>query len=511
MLNVPATAVHVERSQASLEDTYSGGFLRDFLRVLFKRKWLVLLFFLSTSATVAAVTLLYVKPIYMASTQFLLSLGREHISDLTLATGGAVAPRFNSNMDEQIARSIELLTGRSLAERVVQTIGPQTLYPKLREQSTPLWSGFVSRPALDEQDLFELAVGRLMDHVAAEATGKSSLINLSFGHENPEMAAKVTNLFASLYVERHLAVLKNPKTDAFFQDQFQNLKQKLRESEDNLEVFKRRNSIVITVKDEQELALKQELSLRSALNETRSQQAEVVSRMGQLREQLANTVQNPGTTTILRDKVTTLELQENEMALRYKAENPTLRTLREEIRMVREKVAQQEPSKSYGNSGTTSGSLFAQLQQELLRNEAEYKALRAREEVHASKLKEFQHRLTTLEQVSVEFDHLQQARQADEQNNRLYQTKFEELRISNAMDAEKIASVRVIEPARIPLAPIDSKRTLKLLVGMLFGLLGGIALAFVSHLMSSKLETVEDVQRHLNLPVLASIPRLRMK
>ena len=161
--------------------------------------------------------------------------------------------------------------------------------------------------------------------------------------------------------------------------------------------------------------------------------------------------------------------------------------------------------------GSASGSLFAQLQQELLRNEAESKALRAREEVHASKLKEFQDRLTTLEQVSVEFDHLQQARQADEQNNRLYQTKFEELRISNAMDAEKIASVRVIEPARIPLAPIDSKRTLKLLAGVLFGLLGGIALAFVSHLMSSKLETVEDVQRHLNLPVLASIPRLRMK
>jgi polysaccharide biosynthesis protein PslE len=510
-LNLPATIAQVERSEVPMEDPYHGGFLRDFLHVVFKRKWFVLFFFLSTSATVAAVTLFLMKPTYVANTQFLLSLGREHISDLTLATGGAVAPRFNSNMDEQIARSIELLTGHYLAERVVQTIGSQTLYPRLREESTRLWNKFLSRPALDESQLFELAVERLMNNVAVEAAGKSSLVNLSFRHENPEMAAKVTNLLASLYVERHLGVLKNPKTDAFFQEQFQNLKQKLRESEDKLEAFKRRYSIVTSVEDEQELALKQELSLRSILNDTRSQQAEFLSRIGQLRQQLANTAQNPGTTTILRDKLTTLELQENEMALRYKAENPTLRALREEIRLVREKVAQQEASKSYGNSATTSGTLFAQLQQELLRNESEYKALRAREEAHASKLKEFQDRLSTLEQVSVEFNHLKQASQADEQNNRLYQTKFEELRISNAMDAEKIAGVRVIEPARIPSSPIDSKKTFKLLAGMLFGLLGGIAFAIVAHLMSGKLETTDDVQRYLNLPVLASIPRLRMK
>jgi polysaccharide biosynthesis protein PslE len=511
MTNLPTSGVQIEHSEVILENHYRAGFLRDFLSVLFKRKWLIFIFFISTSATVTAVTLFYIKPMYIANTQLMLSLGREHISDLTLATGGTVAPRFNSNMDEQMARSIELLTGRFLAERVVQDIGVQTLYPKIREESLPLWSRFLSSRTLDEQDIFELAVAKLMDNVSAESAGKSSLINLSFRHANPEIAAWVTNLFASLYVERHLGVLKNPKTDAFFQEQFQNLKQKLRESEDNLEAFKRQYSIVTTIKDEQELALKQELSLQAALNDARSQQAEIASRMAQLRLQLSNTAQNPGSTTILRDKLTTLELQENELALRYKSENPTLRVLREEIRLVREKVTQQEGTKPYGNGATTSGSLYAQLQQDLLRNEAEHKALRAREEALTSKLKEFQYRLATLERVSVEFDHLQQARQSDEQNNRLYQTKFEELRISNAMDAEKIAGVRVIEAARIPLAPIDSKKTIKLLAGVLFGLLGGIALAFALHLLSAKLETVEDIQRHLNLPVLASIPRLRLK
>ncbi len=495
----------------SMDDNFRGSFLRDFLNVIFKRKWLVLTFFLSTSLTVAAVTHFYVKPMYKANTQFLITPGRDQISDLTLAPNKSNVASFNPNSEEQIARSIELLAGRSLAERVVETVGPLALYPKLKEETTSSLFGIIMRPALDDQGLFEIAVERLMTNVSVEPAGKTSLINLSFKHEIPEMAEKVTNLFASLFVERQLGVLKNPKTDAFFKEQFQNLKEKLSDSENKLEAIKRRYGIVTTVKDAQDIALKQELSLRTILNETRSQQAEIVSRVAQIRQQLANTAENPSTGSILRDKLTTLELQENEMALRFKAENPTLRTLREEIRLVRGKIAEQESTKSFGRTATATGSLFAQLQQELLRNEAEQKALRSREEAHASKLKEFQDRLNILEHISVEFDHLYQARQMDDQNNRLYQTKFEELRISNAMDAEKIGNVRVIEPARLPTQPVDSKIWLKLLAGVLFGLLGGIALAQVSHLMSGRLETVEDVERQLNLPVLASIPSMNPK
>ena len=509
--NSSAPAASIDLAPLAMDENFRGSFLRDFLNVIFKRKWLVLTFFLSTSLTVAAVTHFYVKPMYKANTQFLITPGRDQISDLTLAPNKSGISSFNPNTEEQVARSIELLAGRSLAEHVVETVGPLVVFPKLKEETTRSLLGIISRPALDDHGLFEIAVERLMTNLTIEPAGKTSLINLSFKHENPEMAEKVANLFATLFVERQLRVLKNPKTDTFFQEQFQNLKEKLSDSENRLEAFKRRYSIVTTVKDAQDIALKQELSLRNILNETRSQQAEIVSRVAQIRQQLANTAENPSTGSILRDKLTTLELQENEMALRFKSENPTLRVLREEIRLVREKVAQQESTKSFGRTATATGSLFAQLQQELLRNEAEQRALRSREEAHAGKLKEFQDRLNILEQVSVEFDHLFQARQTDDQNNRLYQTKFEELRISNAMDAEKIGNVRVIEPARLPTEPVDSKKWLKLLAGVLFGLLGGIALAQASHMMSGKLETVEDIERQLNLPVLASIPSMNSK
>ena len=499
------TSQKVEQLEESVASGSRSGFLRDFLHVLFKRKWLIFLFFLSTAVTVALVTFLLSKPMYRATTQLLVSPGREQFADLNTSRQGANGLN-SASMEEQIARSVELLTGRSLAERVVETIGHENLYPKFRKQIESSISQWIAPKEITDEVLFKASVAKLMENVAAEGTGKSSLINLTFKHEAPEMAAQVSNLLASLYVERHLGVLKNPKTDAFFQEQFQDIKIKLSDSEEKLEAFKKQYTIVTSVKEEQDLTMKQALSLKTLLNDTRSQQAEVASRVSQLRQQLANTAVNPSTTGILRDKLTNLELQENELALRYKAENPTLRNLREEIRLVREKVAQQENSKSYGNSATATGSLYAQLQQDLLRNEAEQKALRAREEAHSGKLAEFQNRLAILERAAVEFEHLAQSRQMNDQNNRLYQTKFEEMRISNAMDAQKIANVRVVEPARIPTEPIDAKNMLKILAGLVFGLLGGIALALIANLLSGKLETIEDIERHLNLAVLVSVP-----
>ena len=486
-----------------------GRSLRDFLHVLFKRKWVILLFFIGTTITVTALTLLFTQPVYQATAQILVGPGREHIADLTLPTGGAIPPRLSYSAEEQIARTIEMLTGRFLAEHVVQTIGPDVLYKKREDNPLGALTTFWRDPP-DEPALLEIAIGRFMQNVSAEAVGKSSLVNLSFKHEDPVIASKVVNLLGDLYLERHLGVRKNPRTDAFFEEQIQIRKQSLKESEEKLEAFKQGNNIARSVKDEQDVALVQGASLRTALNETRSHQAETESRMEQLRYQLANTSRNPGTVNVVQDKLATLEIQENELALRLTPENPSLRMVREEISVLREKLVKLEATARYGTSSSRDGSLHAHLQEELLRNEAERKALRTRGDAQAAQLGEFQQRLEKLKRISMEFDHLQQQVQLEEQNYRPYLIKFEESRISNAMDAERIASVRVIEPAHSPISPLNSKVPLKILLGLFFGVFGGLGLAFLLEFTSSRLETIDDIEGYLELPVLASIPKLKV-
>lgn len=85
--------------------------MRDILRVLFKRKTQILLFFAATFVTVAAATFI-AKPTFQADAQILVKLGRESIY---MPASGSSSPVINFNREEQINSEIEILKSRSLA------------------------------------------------------------------------------------------------------------------------------------------------------------------------------------------------------------------------------------------------------------------------------------------------------------------------------------------------------------------------------------------------------------
>ena len=511
----------IEPTAIDIIEDRPGLSLRHLVHVVYKRKWLVLIVFICSAVAATSIVRLTTKPVYIASSQILVSPGREQVVDPTTQTGGTITPWLGFNAVEQTAWVREILTGRFLAERVVNAIGPTVLYPSKQQvekwsQLSAIWTSIVtpdklpSPEVVDEKVIQEGAIDAFLKNVTAEPAGRSSIINLSFKHEDPELAAKVVNLLGEMYLERHLGVQKNPKSDEFFQEQLPVQKQRLAESEEKIMAFKVRHGITNSVKSEQELALQQQVGLRKELNDVRSKLAEVESRDVELRRQMANTSRSPGTIDKLRDRLTTLELQENELALRLTAQNPALMSVREEIRKLKKSVNEMEGAKLYG-SKSSQNSLYADLQAELLHNEAEGRALLARQGTQITKIAELQAQLDTLERIHPEFNRLEKQLQLDENNSRLYLTKFEESRISGAMDAEKIAGVRVIEQARLPLKPIDSKRRLKILMGILFSGIGAIVLAFLLQFLGGSLDTAEDVERSLELPVLASIPRLAAK
>ncbi|MES2352831.1 MAG: GNVR domain-containing protein [Pseudomonadota bacterium] len=489
----------------TVQPSSRGGTLRDILNIIFRHRRIVSTFFIGTVITVLIAVLFFTKQTYVATAQLVVSPGREHISDMWTAAGGRLQPQLAFNEEEQLGRTTEMLMGRFLAERVVKAIGPTILYDDLTNDRTILF-GLFKAPSATEK-----AITRFLKNVTAVPVGRSGLVNLSFRHESAFMAAKVVNVLGDLYVKRHLEVQKNQLSDAAIEEQFEVLKKKLRDSEDKLYAFKQRYGITATAKDEQDLSSRQVLTYRNGLNETRKQQSEVGSRLSALRGQLNQTSRNPTAASAVQQKLINLELQESELSQRVTPAHPTLRSLRHEIAAVRKQLGSIEGSKPYGTVATSQGGLFGELQQEMLHNEAEQKALAARAQSEESMLEENQRRLKVLEEISVEFNHLQQQAQLDDQNYRLFMTKMEESRISSAMDAKNIASVRVIEPAEPPPAPANAKKLLKIAMGLIFGGVGGVALAFLLHFVHGRLDTIEDVERSLELPVLASIPQLNWK
>ena len=483
--------------------------LRDFLHVIFKRRNHILLFFFVTVCTVAIGSLV-VKPTYEATSQILVKIGREN---LYVPPSGSATPVVSFNREEQINSEIEILQSRFLAEKVVKSLGPTVIYKDLNENSDGFLSGLFRR-AHPPQTPVDKAVLELQKALKVEGVRKSDVIDVSFKHKDPQMAATVVNTLVSFYLDRHLHVHKNPQAYDFFQEQSQILRNKLNEAEEKLERFKKKHA-VSSLDEERSLLLKQEADLVTGLNQTLSQEAETENRISQLRQQLAATSKtilldqeidhNPFAINTLEARLVELELKEQELLSKYTEQSRLVRNVREEIWMVRNKLAEQE-AKRYGKSRSGVNITYQRLQEELLRNEAELKAIRAKKETQTAHLSKHRRQLEKLNRIEVELNQLKQQVDVDRENYRLYLSKFEESRISDAMDTEKIANVNVIEPAQPPLKPVSPRILLNILLAIFLGGFGGLGLAFFSEYLDDSLEKDEDVEEYLQLPVLGSTP-----
>jgi tyrosine-protein kinase Etk/Wzc len=89
----------------------------------------------------------------------------------------------------------------------------------------------------------------------------------------------------------------------------------------------------------------------------------------------------------------------------------------------------------------------------------------------------------------------------------LLQTRLKEAEIAAAVEDP---SVRVVEPAVVPVEPIRPNRPLSLILGLILGLGLGVGVAFLRENMDRSVHTREDLQEVApGLPVLGLIPRIR--
>ncbi|UCF85176.1 MAG: GumC family protein [Desulfobacteraceae bacterium] len=486
--------------------------LRDFLHVVFKRKIQIFLFFTCTICAVVIGTLM-TKPTYKAVSQLLVKIGRENIY---VPTGNDPRPVFSFNSEEQLISEMEILKSRSLARKVVESLGPTVIYKNLNDKDKGIMARFLKKVQA-QQSPVKKAVLEFQKTLKIENVTKSNVIEVGFQHRDPHMAATVVNSLVNFYLDHHLQVHKNPKSFKFFQEQSDILKGKSQQSENRLKAFKKQHDIT-SLGEQLSLLLRQEADLRAALNQTLSLKAETENRTRQLQIQLASTPKSipqgeqiehsPYVINTLQARLVELELKEKELLTKYTDQSRLVRNVRQEIILVRQKVAEQE-AKRYQTSSLGLNPTYQRLQEELFRNQADLTALEAKKEIQHIQLYDYKKRLEDLNRIEVELNQLQHEVDGDRKNFELYLTKFEESRISEAMDTEGLTNVSVIEPALPPLKPVSPKVLLNILLGVLLGVFGSLALVFFLEYLDDSLEKTEEVEEYLQLPVLATIPELK--
>jgi uncharacterized protein involved in exopolysaccharide biosynthesis len=485
--------------------------LRSILSVVFKRKKQILIFFSATIFAVIISTFL-ITPQFEASTQILVTLGR---GGLLFANMGDQTPKVFLDQETVINSEVEILKSPSIAEKVIKEMGGgEVIFPGIYER------GLLARSENNEQaveqtnlEKYDEALLRFKNSLGIRVVKKANLINVSFRHPDPKLSAEILNKLTTNYLDHHAAIRKTKKSYEFFQNQTELLKDKAIDSGKELESFKRKHEIS-DFDEQKNILIRQHTELQFALNQTLTAETEANNRSDELRKNMQSLPQNIPQgrqddynqllLSNLQSRLVELELSEKNLSNKYTDENRNLMNVREEIRIVRNKLRENE-NKTYFKSTSGINPVYQGLQQELIRLEAEKKALSGKREVLGRQIVKFEEKLTDLNRIELQYYQLKQQAESDRRNYDLYLAKLEESRISDAMDDEKISNVSVIAAASIPIKPVSPKPILNFVMSIVFGFFGGLGLAFISEYMSDRIKNADDVERLLNLPVLTSI------
>lgn len=89
--------------------------------------------------------------------------------------------------------------------------------------------------------------------------------------------------------------------------------------------------------------------------------------------------------------------------------------------------------------------------------------------------------------------------------------KVSEVFVKKATELMKVDNVSIIDAAQTPDTPVQSNVYVKIAIGLFIGLLMAVGIVFLIEYLDDTIKSSEDVEKHLGLTVLGTIPVLNIK
>jgi len=343
----------------------------------------------------------------------------------------------------------------------------------------------------------------------------SNVLQLSYVGRSPERAARMVNAITDEYVDQHHRVYRNAEgITSFYGKQLHVLHKEMKVAQRKLRNYQKRQRIV-DVDQEMLLLDKDVLEQKKAYAAFRLKMRGVTQKLQSVRAQVDKTPelipysedfhQSP-TLEGFRTKLAELESQRIGLLQAYLPNDRHVSDKDAEIASLKARMKQEE-ERPLTDTTKRHNDLRSELQKNAFTLETLLSDLHAREPgLHqrvnrtAKRLRQLRDRRYTVANLKADAD--EKAYAYD-----LYRKKQEEARIEEAMTFQSMVSVSVVDHAVPPLDPENG-----LLLPLLLGLAGGLALAaglaVAVEYLNRRLRFEEEVERYLELPVLAVIPDL---
>ncbi|MFQ6078318.1 MAG: DUF4388 domain-containing protein [Thermodesulfobacteriota bacterium] len=444
----------------------------DYLGVLLRRKWLILVF---SAILVGAAALKNhrVRPRYRATATIRIE---GHQSPL------AYLPELQrygdyGDPDRTINTHLRMITGYPIVQAAVESVlGPA-----------------VKRSDGNQPDPRVLAA---QSAITAKPVEETNLINIEGTHSDPRVAMELVNATAQAYKDytsqkRDIKIRENVQ---WLTREIAQLKEKVQSSEKALHQYKKKSKI-LSLESEKSLHLKELSEIRSDYNRIRVQRLELEAQIREIKQVLETKARyipaflGEELLHSLNRQLVSAHLELTRLSKQYGPRHPKIIQIKTQIQSL-----QAELNRS--------------LQKAIKSRESKLRVLRTKEKNLQVSMNAYKKKAIRFEGNQIQYALLDLEARS---NRQLYDILVEKLKEINLMQNLQAEEVTIVEKAKLPGHPLTSRKELNLLIALLMGLSLGVGGAFFLEYLDMGLKTREEVDRYLKLPTLGIIPTLKRR
>lgn len=495
----------------------------DYLKTLYKRRWIAIPAFLLVFVSGALDTIRAI-PIYEARTQLLIERDSRRPTSLDAALqdpssgyydDGFYLTQYKIIQSRSMAlRTVEALEKHNKPEKVPTVSGISFSLTGLVNSAIASVTGLTapkSAPATTTDAETEAAaaaaqetaaqsakVGRFLASLSVAGVRNSSLVDLSFRSPDAEYATRAVNELANQYRLRNLdsRTLASKEANDFLSQQLAEQRTKLEESEAAMVKYRETHN-ASSVDDRQNIVVQKLTELNAQVTNAKIQRMDKQA----IYNQLENVRQSGGSLETvplvlaneivqkLRIEISGLEERRAQMAAQYGPNWPPMKELATSIESSRERLGR-EIDAVVG----------------AVRND--YLAAQAKENSLIGALEAQKGEAQGLDRKSVEYAALERDAAG---NRQLYENLMQRAKETGVSGQFRSSNVEIVDRAEVPRGPILPNVQRDLMVATLMGLVLAVGLVFGFEYFDSRLKSPDEIKTHLGLPFLGLVPTVESK
>jgi succinoglycan biosynthesis transport protein ExoP len=463
--------------------------------------------------TLTAVKVMTQTPIYTAETTIMIEPqasqgGSDALENLVSIEAAA------ENSDQYYKTQCAILESRGLAASVIRT---------LDLTHNPAFAGKTAQPGAVEQ-LGANVKGSLQDLIAptddhnvvlpqsydddrgvppwmvhgyqANLTVKpvedTNLVKITFSSPDPSLAAQIANAHVTAYERQQIEMHSQQSEEAqrFLQNKLVDIKEQLQKSEAALNDYRRRKGIIpglMSLDGKDAVVLDRLADLSKDLTQAQVARISLESQVTLIRKHQYNAlpvVENDLAVQDMEKELNSLYSQEAALSSQFKSDYPPLAKLQAQIRELQSRVAD---AIQRAISGIESE--FAEAQEKESELQAEMQRQRAE--------------TLNLNDAVAQYAILQRDVDTNRELYNAIMTRMKDVAVSGDIQS---TNVSVINSAEVPSSPSSPNKGRALILALVAGLGGGIALAFATEFLDNTLKNPEEAENYLRLPNLGVVP-----